>query len=131
MKIKQTLLILALIIGLGGIFNSVNAYAVEEKKCAGVDVSILSCEQTGSTTDVKDTGLWGILLLAINILTAGIGVAAVAGIIYGSIMYASAGGGPEQVKKAKEIIMNVLLGLVAYALMYAFLNFIIPGGMFA
>jgi len=130
MKIKQTILIFALIIGLGGIFNSTIAFA-EDSKCAGVDVSILTCDQNGSKTDVQDTGLWGILLLAINILTAGIGVAAVGGIIYGSILYASAGGGPEQVKKAKEIIMNVLLGLAAYALMYAFLNFIIPGGMFA
>jgi len=79
---------------------------------------------------VEDSGVWGLLLIAINILTAGIGVAAVAGIVYGSVLYTSAGGSPEQVKKAMGIISNVAIGIVAYALMYALLNFIIPGGLF-
>jgi hypothetical protein len=79
---------------------------------------------------VDQTGLWGLLLLAINILTAGVGVAAVGGIVYGSILYTTAGGSPEGVKKAREIITNVIIGIVAYALMYSLLNFIIPGGLF-
>ena len=79
---------------------------------------------------VETSGVWGLLLMVINILTAGIGVAAVAGIIYGSVMYASAGGNPENVKKARTIITNVVIGVVAYALMYALLNFITPGGLF-
>lgn len=79
---------------------------------------------------VKSTGIYGLLLLVINIFTAGIGIAAVGGIIYGSIMYASAGGNAEHTKKAKTIIFNVVFGLVVYALMYSFLNFIIPGGLF-
>ncbi len=64
-----------------------------------------------------------------NILTAGIGIAAVAGIVYGSVLYSSAGGNPDGIKKAKEIIQNVILGLLAYALMYAVLNWLIPGGV--
>ena len=46
------------------------------------------------------------------------------------IMYASAADSVEQTKKAISIIVNVVVGLLAYALMYAFLNFIIPGGLF-
>ena len=127
MKIKQTILILALIFGISGLLVSRTVYA----DCGGVETTVINCEQSGGDgKDVKNTGIWGILLIAINILTAGIGVAAIGGIVYGSILYASAGGGPEQVKKAKEIIVNVVIGLVAYALMYAFLNFIIPGGLF-
>ncbi len=79
---------------------------------------------------VESTGLWGILLLVINILTAGIGILAVAGIVYGSILYTSAGGSADQVKKARTAITNVVIGIVAYALMYTLLNFIIPGGLF-
>jgi hypothetical protein len=81
-------------------------------------------------TDLTSTGLWGVLLMAINILTAGIGVAAVGGIVYGAVLYTSAGGAADQVKKARGIITNVVIGLVAYALMFSLLNFLIPGGLF-
>ncbi|HEY8992708.1 MAG TPA: hypothetical protein VIM37_02550 [Candidatus Microsaccharimonas sp.] len=80
--------------------------------------------------EITNTGIWGVLLFAINILTAGVGVAAVGGIVYGAVLYTSAGGSPEQVKKAMGIITNVVIGVVAYALMYSALNFIIPGGLF-
>lgn len=97
--------------------------------CGGVQTAIIQCKQTGGGT-TEDTGLWGVLLLAINILTAGVGVAAIGGIVYGSILYTSAGGSPEQVKKAIGIITNVVIGVVAYALMFSLLNFLIPGGLF-
>ncbi len=81
-------------------------------------------------TSVEQSGVWGLLLMAINILTAGVGIAAVGGIIYGSIMYATAGGSPENVKKARTIITNVVIGIIAYAFMFTILNFITPGGLF-
>ena len=93
------------------------------------NTAIIKC--TGVTgKNVEGTGLWSILLLAINILTAGVGVAAVGGIVYGAILYTSAGGSEEQVKKAMGVIQNVVIGVVAYALMYGALNFLIPGGLF-
>jgi len=88
----------------------------------------------GGVTPAKtlaSTGVWGVLLLAINILTALIGLAAVAGVVYGSVLYTSAGGNQEQVKKAMGIITNVVIGVIAYALMYSVSNFLIPGGIFA
>jgi len=102
-------------------------FAAEE--CGGVETAIIKCDQKGGT-GVEESGAWGVLLIAINILTAGIGVAAVGGIIYGAILYTSAGGSPEQVKKAMGIITNVVIGVVAYALMFSGLNFLIPGGLF-
>jgi hypothetical protein len=70
------------------------------------------------------------LILVINILTAGVGIAAIGGIVYGAVLYTTAGGSQEQVKKAISIITNVVIGIVAYALMWALLNFLIPGGVF-
>ncbi|MNH46494.1 hypothetical protein D3C72_2301490 [compost metagenome] len=64
-------------------------------------------------------------------MTAGVGILAVGGIVYGSILYTSAGGSSEQTKKAMGIITNVVIGLIAYALMYAITNFLIPGGLFS
>jgi len=147
MKIKQTLLLFALLIGFGGLFVGP---VVSAASCGGVTTSILSCEQKGGTCSdgsvpaggkcprgvtytapkTTETGLWGILLTVINILTAGVGVAAVGGIVYGSVMYTSAGGSPDQVKQARMIITNTIIGIATYALMFSFLNFLIPGGLF-
>jgi len=128
MNIKQTILAFAIVIGMGGFLLSP---VVAAEDCNGYSTSVLPCGGDNSGTDVKNNGIWGILLLVINILTAGIGVAAVGGIVYGSILYTTAGGSMDQTKQAKTIIFNVVIGLVAYALMFSFLNFIIPGGLFS
>ena len=95
------------------------------------DTAIIKCENVDVTQDgVKNTGLWSILLLAVNILTAGVGVVALAGIVYGSILYTSAGGNQEQVKKAMGVFTNVVIGIIAFAGMWALLTFLIPGGAF-
>ena len=151
MNIKQTLLLFALLLGMIGIFVAPSASAIT---CGGVETSILKCPEPGAQECItesgdrvpavngkcankskliaqpQDTGLWGVLILAMNILTAGVGVAAIAGIVWGSILYTTASGKPEQVKKANMVIANTVLGIVMYALLYSFLNFIIPGGMF-
>lgn len=95
------------------------------------DTAIISCDNVDVDQDgVENTGVWSILLTVINILTAGIGIAAVGGIIYGAILYTSAGGSQEQTKKAMGVITNVVIGVLAYALMYVALNFLVPGGIF-
>lgn len=101
----------------------------EYKKQYGHDYGL--CPDGNKPNDaVTSSGIWGVLLLILNIMTTGVGVLAVAGIVYGSVLYASAGDSAEQVKKAKGIILNVIIGLIAFGLMYALLNFLIPGGIF-
>lgn len=98
----------------------------------GVQTSIINCDNINvNNADTETSAIWAILLQAINILTAGIGVAALAGIVYGSVLYTTAEGSPEKVKKAIEVIRNVVIGVLAYALLYSGLNFLIPGGLFA
>lgn len=118
-----------LLIPVVGLSVAQPAFAAE--KCGGVDTAIIKCDQKGGdNADVEETGLWGILILAINILTAGVGVLAVAGFVYGGILYTTSGGSPEQVKKARTVFTNVIIGVIAFGGMYALLNFIIPGGVF-
>ena len=74
--------------------------------------------------------IWGLLLMAINILTAGIGIVAIGGVIYAAILWTTAEDKNAQIVKSKETIFNVVVGLVAFALLYAFLQFLIPGGIF-
>lgn len=145
---KLLIAVPALLLTLGiGFFSG---QPVSAEQCGGVETSIIKCDQTGeimcedgssptaegictdgsTPTDIETTGIWGILILVINILTAGIGVVAIAGVVYASILYASAAGSAEQVKKAMEIITNIVIGVIAYALVYSLLNFLIPGGIF-
>lgn len=101
-----------------------------ESCCGGVVTSVINCDQSGDTGSIENSGVWGLLLLAINILTGAIGIAAVGGLVFGGIMYSSAGGNPEKTKQAITIITNVVIGIVAYVLMYSVLNYLIPGGLF-
>ncbi len=132
MKIKQTIIASAFVL-LGTVFTPIAVFA--DGSCGTaknpVQTSVITCTGVSEGKSLQTTAIWSLLLTAINILTAGIGIAAIGGIVYGSILYASAGGSADQVKKAREIITNVVIGIVAYALMYSLLNFLIPGGLFA
>jgi hypothetical protein len=99
--------------------------------CGGAETAIIKCDGYDNKGGVEKNGIWALLLLVINVMTAGVGVLAIAGIVYGSILYTTAEDKADQVKKATDIITNVVIGLVAFALMWAGLNFIIPGGVFS
>jgi hypothetical protein len=129
MNIKQKIAVCLVIVS-SVVLGTLASPIVLAAECGGAETSIISCPQNNDGTDPKNNGVWGVLLIALNILTAGVGIAAVGGIVYGSILYASAGASAEQTKKAIEIIKNVVIGLVAYGLMYMVLNFVIPGGIF-
>lgn len=104
---------------------------VNAAECGGRPTAIINCEQKGGEgADVEETGLWGLLLMVINILTAGVGVVALGGIVYGSVLYATARGSVEQTKKAQAIFRSVVIGVVLFAGMYMLLEFIVPGGVF-
>ena len=96
--------------------------------CGGADTALISCDDNDGT--VEGSGVWSLLLIAINILTAGVGVLALAGIVYGAVLYTSAGGSQEQVKKAMGIFTNVAIGVIAFAAMFSLLNWLVPGGVF-
>lgn len=108
----------------------ISVFAATNNGCE-TDTAIIKCNNVDvSKGDYKNTGLWSILITVINILTVGVGVVALGGIVYGSVLYTSAGGNQEQVKKAMGIFTNVVIGVIAFAGMWALLNFLIPGGVF-
>jgi archaellum component FlaF (FlaF/FlaG flagellin family) len=63
-------------------------------------------------------------------MTAGVAILAIIGIIYAAVLYTSAGPNQEQVKKAKDMLRNVVIGIIAFALMAALLQWLVPGGVF-
>ena len=63
-------------------------------------------------------------------MTYGVGVLGTLGIVISGIQYATAGDNEGQTIKAKGRILNVVIGLLLWAAMYAILQFLIPGGAF-
>ncbi len=80
---------------------------------------------------VKNNKLVTDLNELVNFLSAGVGIFVTGVIIVGGIQYAMAGDKAEAVTKAKQRIMNGLITLVAFLLAYAFLQWLIPGGVFS
>lgn len=109
------------------------AFALNKAPTGGGDVNTTNCPKTSIikvACDKSGGAITALLLMAINILAVGVGVAAVGGVVYAAILYATAEDKPAQVSKAKTIIFNVVIGVAAYFLMFSFLQFLVPGGVF-
>lgn len=66
----------------------------------------------------------------INFLAGLVGIGAVIMIIFAGIQYITARDNPQSVQAAKTKIINVVIGLVAFAFLFAFMQWLIPGGVF-
>ena len=121
-----------LLVGMIGVLSPISVLAAEKDPVSGCETptAIIKCDNVDVAGDgYKNTGLWSIILTVINILSVGVGVIALGGIVYGSILYTSAGGNQEQVKKAINTFTNVAIGVIAFAGMWTLLNFLVPGGV--
>jgi hypothetical protein len=53
----------------------------------------------------------------------------VVGIVWGAVEYTTSGGDAQRVANAKGKIQKALIGLVSFIFLYAFLNWLLPGGL--
>jgi len=137
MKLKQKVMVMVVaafsIMSIGAVTAPIAA-----ANCGDIPTSIIGgtvCDGMDNNnkdpkTSTQTNGVWKLLILVLNIMTAGVGILGVAGIVYGSVLYTTASDKAEQTKKAIGIITNVVIGIIAYGLMYIGLNFLIPGGIF-
>ncbi len=123
MKIKQKIYVLALSTYISSFVLASPVMATTE--CYDSDGhKVYSTSILGCANDLNS-----LLIMIAKILTAGVLIAAVAGIIFGAVLYMTAGGSADKTKKGVTVIRDVIIGLVVYGLMYVILNFIIPGGV--
>ncbi|MEX1995220.1 MAG: hypothetical protein WD887_00380 [Candidatus Saccharimonadales bacterium] len=66
----------------------------------------------------------------VGFLSAGVAIIVIGVIILGGIQYAMAGDNPTAISAAKQRILNGLIAFAAFLLTFAFLNWLIPGGIF-
>ena len=74
----------------------------------------------------KGESITCILELVVDIMTIGIGILGVIGISITGIQYLTAGGSEEKTRKAKRRMFEIVIGLVAYVLIYAILSWLLP-----
>ena len=91
-----------------------------------VETSILS----GDVGECGE-GIFNILNIVLNIMTAGVGILATIGFVVAGIQYLTARDNDGQIAKAKMRMLQIVIGLFVFATMWAILNWILPGGVFA
>ena len=72
------------------------------------------------------SGIADVLYFVVDIMTIGIGILGLIGILIVGTQYLTAGGKEEQVKKAKHRMFEIIIGLVAYVILYAAFRWLIP-----
>jgi Type IV secretion system pilin len=97
------------------------ASALAAKSCEQGNAK--ACLEEGATSSVMS-----IIILGINFLAAAVGLIAVIMLIIAGIQYTTSNGNPQAVQAAKTKIINILIGLISFFLLYAFMQWLIPGG---
>ena len=93
------------------------------KNCGQAETVLITCSGSG-------VGAIGdILRIVITVLSVLIGVAAVGGLAWASVIYAKAEDSEGNTKEAKELIRNIVIGLLLYGFMVAIINWLVPGGV--
>lgn len=105
-------------------FNILKSFA---ESCGGVETAIIHCDSGAD----KGEAIFDVLALGLSIVTYGVGAAAVIGVIISAYQYITARDNAGQVAKAKNRILQIVIGLVIWVLIWAILQFLLPGGLFA
>lgn len=114
----------------GGIVLSPGVFA-DNKEC--VETSVIGDDEGGKTqycVDSSEVGEGGMIIKLLEdvttILTIGVGILGVIGITIVGLQYLTAGGSEEKTRQAKRRMFEIVIGLVAYALIYAVLKWLLP-----
>lgn len=90
-------------------------------------VKIMAAEHQVETNILSsDLDIDGLLKLILSILVYGLGAAAVVGVIWAGILYLTARDNEQQVARAKMRLFEVAIGVLAWAVMFSVLNWLIP-----
>lgn len=93
-----------------------------------------ACKHTNTPKEfqncIKQNPIVKDLQIIVNFLSAIAIIAIIGSIIVGGIQYSLAGGSAESVNKAKERLLNSAIAFGVFLLIFAFMQWIIPGGVF-
>jgi len=122
-KISKTVLIIVVLVLLGGVAFSIIPNFVR----AATDGGLLGKIQEEMSPMQTETGLGGaeptpIIAKIIKVVLGFLGTIAVVLIVYAGFLWMTAGGNEEQIKKARGLLINAVVGLIiilaAYGIAY-------------
>ena len=76
--------------------------------------------------DNEGSGVISILNMVVNIFTVAIGILAAVGIAITGTQYLTAGPNEEKTRKAKRRLIEIIIGVAAYVLIYSLLVWLLP-----
>ncbi len=91
----------------------------------GLEGATETLEQVGTETELGQTSLPALIGNIINIVLGLLGLIFVVLIVYGGFLWMTAGGGKEQIEKAKGILTNSIIGLIIVIAAYAISAYVI------
>ena len=121
---KKILLALALVAtvisGVLVVNRPVFADGDNDNKCTNILPGNL-CDETGDGQGVKD-----LLMIIVDIMTVGVGILGVVGVIIVGIQYLTASGSEEKTRKAKRRLFEIVIGVAAFVLIGTLIKFLVP-----
>jgi hypothetical protein len=88
------------------------------------------CDPANQSDCIKYNPLLQWIRFFINVISSIIIVGAIVMVTLAGLEYSASGDNSQTVQNAKKRITNVMIGLVSYFFLYAFLQWVIPGGVF-
>lgn len=85
----------------------------------------------GDCGDENGSCIMNDIQIAINVLSIGIGLIIAGSIAFAGLQYMTARDNPQAVSAAKNRIINSVIALIAFVFIYAFLQWVVPGGIFS
>ncbi len=91
--------------------------------CMGIKTSLINCSSSGSDA------IFDILGMVLNIATFGVGAAAVIGILITGYQFMTARENSAVIVKAKNRVVQIVIGLAIWAVIWGIMQFLLPGGL--
>jgi hypothetical protein len=132
MKILKDLIMMTSILtmlAIPAIALPANAYAASEV-CANTNNAKGAVDQLKVNKCLNQSPVVHDIQTIVNFLSAAVGVVIIAMLIVGGIQYSMAGDNASALTAARQRITNAVIALVAFLFAFAFLQWLIPGGIF-
>lgn len=123
----KKILLLTIFISIFTIFLGLTFYSSSAKASPIFAATDKKCEVEPITRE--NCGIVDIVVTVIRVLSGLVGIVVVVMIAYGGVQYSLARDNPQAVSAAKSKIVNAILALVFYLMIFGFLQWVVPGGV--
>ena len=118
---------------LGSLFTPLSTHAAPNNSTTQETAESKPLETTffgNVQDDGQGCGVFKILNLVLDIFTGAVGIVAVVGISIAGVQYLTSRGNEQEAAKAKRRLFEIIIGIVAFVLIYSGINWLLPGGKF-